>query len=59
MNYGYIRLSLETQNIACQMIEIKELGLSDEVIFIDKQRKITFKRGNYKLLKRNFKRTVY
>ncbi len=51
MNYGYVRVSTETQNIARQMSEMKELGLSDEVIFIDKQSGKDFDRESYKILK--------
>ncbi len=31
MNYGYVKVSTETQNIARQMAEMKELGLSDNI----------------------------
>lgn len=31
MNYGYLRISTETQNIARQMVEMKELGLLDNI----------------------------
>ncbi len=51
MKYGYVRVSSQTQNIARQMEEMKKIGLTDDVIFIDIQSGKDFERENYKILK--------
>jgi len=56
MNYGYIRVSSQTQNIARQLEEMKKLNLSDDSIFIDKQSGKDFERENYQKLKRKLKK---
>ena len=53
MNYGYIRVSSKTQNIARQLEEIKKFKLEKKNIFIDKESGKDFNRNNYqKLIKR-------
>ena len=53
MNYGYIRVSSKTQNIARQLEEIKKFKLENKNIFIDKESGKDFNRNNYqKLIKR-------
>ena len=47
MKYGYVRVSTQTQNIARQMDEMYKLGLTDDVIFIDRQSGKDFNRENY------------
>ena len=37
MEYGYVRVSTKEQNEQRQMIALREFGLKDEQIFIDKQ----------------------
>ena len=56
MKYGYVRVSTQTQNIARQMEEMKKLGLSDDVIFVDKQSGKDFERTNYQCLKSKLKK---
>lgn len=51
MNYGYVRVSTTTQNIARQMDELYKMGISAEAIFIDKQSGKDFDRASYKILK--------
>ena len=56
MNYGYVRVSSITQNIDRQMDEMYKNGLTDDVIFIDKQSGKDFERNNYKVLKSKLKK---
>lgn len=46
MKYGYVRVSSQTQNIARQMEEMYKLGLTDDVIFVDRQSGKDFERTN-------------
>lgn len=56
MNYGYVRVSTTTQNIARQMDELYKMGISGEAIFIDKQSGKDFDRSSYKILKNKLKK---
>ncbi len=56
MKYGYVRVSTQTQNVARQMEEMYKLGLTDDVIHIDKQSGKDFNRENYQLLKSKLKK---
>lgn len=56
MNYGYVRVSTTTQNIARQIDEMYKIGLEDDAIFIDKQSGKDFDRTNYKILKSKLKK---
>lgn len=56
MKYGYVRVSSITQNIARQMEEMKKYGLTDDVIYVDKQSGKDFERKNYQLLKSKLKK---
>ena len=56
MKYGYVRVSSQTQNIARQIDEMYNLGLTGDVIFIDKQSGKDFDRTSYKLLKSKLKK---
>lgn len=56
MNYGYVRVSTQTQNVARQMEEMKNQGLIDDNIFIDKQSGKDFERENYQVLKSKLKK---
>ena len=56
MNYGYVRVSTTTQNIARQMDELYKMGISAEAIFIDKQSGKDFERSSYKILKNKLKK---
>ena len=55
MKYGYVRVSSQTQNIARQMEEMYKLGLTDDVIFVDRQSGKDFDRTSYKILKSKLK----
>ena len=53
MNYGYIRVSSKTQNIARKLEEIKKFKLENKNIYVDKESGKDFNRNNYqKLIKR-------
>lgn len=56
MNYGYVRVSSLSQNIARQIDEMYKLGLTDEYIYIDKQSGKDFNRESYQLLKNKLKK---
>ena len=53
--YGYIRISDVTQKIHRQMDFMKELGIAEDHIFIDKQSGKNFERPAYKRLMRKLK----
>lgn len=55
MIYGYVRVSTATQKIDRQLEEIKELGVIDKNIFIDKESGKDFNRTNYKKLIKKLK----
>ena len=48
--YGYIRVSSKTQNVARQIIMMKERGIPDKRIYIDKMSGRNFERKEYKKL---------
>ena len=54
--YGYVRVSSLDQNEERQLIEMKNLGISEERIFKDKQSGKDFDRPNYKRLVRKLKK---
>lgn len=56
MNYGYVRVSSQTQNIARQMEELKIFELGKKCIFIDKQSGKDFERKNYQRMKKKLKK---
>lgn len=53
--YGYIRVSSKDQNESRQIEAMKELGIPEERIFIDKQSGKDFNRAEYQTLKRMLK----
>lgn len=55
MEYGYVRVSTKEQNEQRQMIALREFGLKDEQIFMDKQSGKDFERKNYKRMIRKLK----
>ena len=55
MNYGYVRVSTREQNEQRQMIAMREFGVGDKQIFMDKQSGKDFERTNYKKLMRKVK----
>ena len=50
MIYAYIRVSTKQQNIDRQYVEIKEFGVEDKFIYVDKESGKDFERTNYKKL---------
>lgn len=50
MIYAYIRVSTKQQNIDRQYVEIKEFGVEDKFIYVDKESGKDFDRTNYKKL---------
>lgn len=53
--YGYIRVSSRDQNEDRQMIALREVGVSDKNIYLDKQSGKDFERPMYKRLLRRLK----
>ncbi len=53
--YGYVRVSSADQNEDRQMLALKEVGVADQNIFVDKQSGKDFERPNYKKLLRRLK----
>lgn len=53
MIYAYIRVSTKQQNIDRQYIEIKEFGVEEKFIYVDKESGKDFDRNNYKKLKKD------
>lgn len=49
--FGYIRISSKDQNEARQFEKMKELGINERYIFIDKQSGKNFERPQYQLVK--------
>ena len=54
--YGYARVSSRDQNEKRQMIALREIGVSDRNIYLDKQSGKNFDRPEYKKLLRRLKR---
>lgn len=53
MNYGYARVSTKEQNEERQLVALRQFGVEERCIFVDKQSGKDFNRKNYKkLLKR-------
>ena len=50
MEYGYARVSTKEQNELRQLIALREFGLTDRAIFVDKQSGKDFDRPQYKKL---------
>lgn len=55
MEYGYVRVSTKEQNEQRQMIALREYGICEKQIFMDKQSGKNFERPNYKRLIRKLK----
>ncbi len=54
--YGYIRVSTREQNEDRQMIALREVGVSQKLIYMDKQSGKDFNRPNYRKLVRKLKK---
>ncbi len=53
--YGYVRVSSREQNEDRQIIALRELGVPDENVYMDKQSGKDFERPNYKRLMKKLK----
>lgn len=56
MEYGYIRVSTKEQNEQRQMIAMREFGIAENRVYMDKQSGKDFERKNYKRLIRKLKK---
>lgn len=56
--YGYARVSTKEQNTDRQVQSLKDFGIEEENIFVDKKSGKDFNREEYQLLKRIMKRTT-
>ena len=56
MDYGYARVSAKDQSLARQLDALRELGLSDDMIFTDKASGKDFNRPQYQKLMRRIKK---
>lgn len=54
--YGYIRVSSRDQNEDRQLIALKEVGVAEKNIYLDKQSGKDFNRPQYKKLLRKLKK---
>ena len=50
MEYGYVRVSTKEQNEDRQMVAMREFGVQDRYVFVDKQSGKDFERPQYKRL---------
>lgn len=50
MEYGYIRVSTKEQNEQRQLIAMREFGIAENLVYMDKQSGKDFERKNYKRL---------
>ena len=55
MEYGYARVSTKEQNEQRQLIALREFGISEKQIFVDKQSGKDFERQNYRKLFKKLK----
>lgn len=55
MEYGYVRVSTKEQNEQRQLIVLRDFGIPDKHIFVDKQSGKDFERTNYKRMIRKVK----
>ena len=54
--YGYVRVSTKVQNEDRQMIAMREMGVPEKNIYMDKQSGKDFERPQYRRLVRHMKR---
>ncbi len=57
--YGYVRVSSTDQNEERQLIALREKGVDDKNVYMDKQSGKDFDRPQYKKLLRKMKRAIY
>ena len=55
MEYGYVRVSTREQNEQRQLIALRDFGIADKRIYMDKQSGKDFERTNYKRMIRKIK----
>ena len=55
MEYGYARVSTKDQNEQRQLIALREFGIEDKRVFVDKQSGKDFERPNYRRLIKKLK----
>ena len=56
MEYGYIRVSTKEQNEQRQLIAMREFGIAENRVYMDKQSGKEFEQKNYKRLIRKLKK---
>ena len=56
MEYGYIRVSTREQNEQRQLIAMREFGIDEKKIYMDKQSGKDFERRNYKKMVQKLKK---
>ena len=56
MEYGYIRVSTREQNEQRQLIALREFGIDEKKIYMDKQSGKDFERRNYKKMVQKLKK---
>ena len=56
--YGYIRVSSRDKNEDRQLIALKEVGIAEKNIYMDKQSGKDFNRPQYKKLLRKIKKSI-
>ena len=54
--YGYVRVSTRDQNEARQLLAMKEFGVPESCIFMDKQSGKDFNRPQYAIIRKGVKR---
>lgn len=57
--YGYVRVSTKEQNEDRQISAMREIGVPEENIYMDKQSGKDFERPQYRCLVRRMKKTIY
>ena len=55
MTYGYVRVSSRDQNEERQIIAMRDFGIDDRLIYLDKQSGKDFDRPQYRKLMRKLK----
>ena len=55
MEYGYARVSTKDQNEERQMLALRDFGIEEKLIYVDKQSGKDFERPNYKRLLKKLK----
>ena len=56
--YGYMRISCRDQNEERQLIALRQVGVHERNIYLDKQSGRDFEREQYKKLLRRIKKTI-